>query len=543
MASRSPSSTPSEGEIVESNSEKATTSPRNINDNNVNPHCRHRVSASQSLSPIPSPKSYRSRTRSRSPYREPRGAKRRHEDDHYNDRPREDNRRFKVRYEDQPRGDRKNRQHAFDSNRSRRPEVRSDYDDRYDRIRNKSFRDRSPSPYSKHARMKHDRYGRKARDGRQGPSRRGYEKGPSRPSRDQSVSDRGIPPSATASFKQTAETRHDQKRTDVKQPTTQDQAPAKYVHHPFESRLTNGCPRSASNEIKTGTEHEEPVADQPPVDEATLIEERRKRREAIKSKHRGLGTPLLVQTLAQNHLSTPSSPKPTNDDNQQPTVCQTKQASEAIAPPEDSLATNASPPSTPRDITGQESPKSFVVVDDKELANTNGASDDVVVHEDEPSAADYDPTMDMQEDRARQDNRQHEEVSSTAYDETKTVRQDVLLPEADAVHRPSEKPQDEFDMFADEDDMFADAPVVLKAQPEAAKAVPVPQSKAMDVSMLDDWDDHEGYYKVILGELLDGRYHVQSNLGRGMFSAVVRATDQKTGGFAAIKIIRNNESM
>ncbi|KAL8955046.1 MAG: hypothetical protein Q9183_006815 [Haloplaca sp. 2 TL-2023] len=151
--------------------------------------------------------------------------------------------------------------------------------------------------------------------------------------------------------------------------------------------------------------------------------------------------------------------------------------------------------------------------------------------------------MDMQEDRARQDNRQHDEVSSTAYDETKTAKQDVLLPEDDVEDRPSEKPRDEFDMFADEDDMFADAPVIPKAQPEAAKAVPVPQSKAMDVSMLDDWDDHEGYYKVILGELLDGRYHVQSNLGRGMFSAVVRATDQKTGGFAAIKIIRNNESM
>lgn len=61
--------------------------------------------------------------------------------------------------------------------------------------------------------------------------------------------------------------------------------------------------------------------------------------------------------------------------------------------------------------------------------------------------------------------------------------------------------------------------------------------------MLDNWDDPEGYYKVILGELLSGRYHVQANLGRGMFSGVVRATDITTQRLVAIKIIRNNETM
>lgn len=35
-----------------------------------------------------------------------------------------------------------------------------------------------------------------------------------------------------------------------------------------------------------------------PLDEAALIEERRKRREAIKARHRGQATPLLVQALA-----------------------------------------------------------------------------------------------------------------------------------------------------------------------------------------------------------------------------------------------------
>lgn len=268
-----------------------------------------------------------------------------------------------------------------------------------------------------------------------------------------------------------------------------------------------------------------------PLDEASLIEERRKRREAIKARHRGQATPLLVQALAIDHESAAGSRNPAVEDEGPP-------ASTLERPPQ----AKVSAPSTPKDTTGQDSPTALVVLDDEDLANSNPASNGEV-HEDEPSAADYDPTMDMQEDRARQDTRQNDEVSAGAYDETATERQDILLPEAMAPDDPTAKQTDELDMFADEDDMFAEAPVAPKVQAEAAKAVPVLQSKAVDVSMLDDWDDHEGYYKVILGELLDNRYHVQSNLGRGMFSAVVRATDQKTGRLAAIKIIRNNESM
>ena len=44
------------------------------------------------------------------------------------------------------------------------------------------------------------------------------------------------------------------------------------------------------------------------VDEAALIEERRKRREAIKAKHRGQATPLLVQALAPTDTPTTHTP-------------------------------------------------------------------------------------------------------------------------------------------------------------------------------------------------------------------------------------------
>ena len=43
------------------------------------------------------------------------------------------------------------------------------------------------------------------------------------------------------------------------------------------------------------------------IDEAALIEERRKRREAIKAKHRGQSTPLLMQALAHDNVSEPTA--------------------------------------------------------------------------------------------------------------------------------------------------------------------------------------------------------------------------------------------
>jgi serine/threonine-protein kinase PRP4 len=206
-----------------------------------------------------------------------------------------------------------------------------------------------------------------------------------------------------------------------------------------------------------------------------------------------------------------------------------------------------SSPGTPQDPG---SPSGFTITNDLDLANKNGdskaGSDD-----DGPSAADYDPTMDMREDKRRDNQRHSDEVSSGAYDETKpTTEQDVLLPlESAPVEDKPQKSKDEFDMFAEEDDdMFAedlvpDSKPNTRASDVVAVAVPIPQAKELDIGMLDNWDDAEGYYKIILGELLNGRYHVQSNLGKGMFSGVVRAMDVTTKKLVAIKLIRSNETM
>ncbi|KAL7342095.1 kinase-like domain-containing protein [Rhodotorula toruloides] len=104
------------------------------------------------------------------------------------------------------------------------------------------------------------------------------------------------------------------------------------------------------------------------------------------------------------------------------------------------------------------------------------------------------------------------------------------------------------------------AQLVNRALPAA-----LPSNAAASL-LADNYDDAEGYYRVILGEALDnGRYHVVANLGKGMFSNVVRARDlgekgegkyeDEEGGLGgkgvgegakrevAIKIVRSQESM
>lgn len=119
--------------------------------------------------------------------------------------------------------------------------------------------------------------------------------------------------------------------------------------------------------------------------------------------------------------------------------------------------------------------------------------------------------------------------SATDYDETiNDDRNKIKEPEP----APAEESED-----SDEDDMFADSP------PAKTVSSSNNRGKKLDSSLLDNWDDVEGYYRVIPGEILDGKYLVGTTLGKGMFAAVVRATDQETNHLVAIKVIRNNESM
>ncbi|KAI9644812.1 U4/U6 small nuclear ribonucleoprotein prp4 [Ciborinia camelliae] len=524
-----------EGEIRDGVVEKkATTSLRTFGGTSVDRQDRTR-SSTTSISPRSPEQSYRSRDqRSRSPYTDQhsRGSKRPRDDD-YPDRSRNDPRRFKVHYEDSSQDYRRRPRVSYediDKGPATSSELRYDDHDHRDRHYEKRPRTRSRSPYR--ANRDGDRNGRNGQTmnngGRYGnyadrskPS--GY--GSSyRSSRDQSVSNRENGPLPTDN------TRYEAKTT--------------------QGHLQQHKNQSNGSEMEISTPAEEVSAEAPEeeqIDEATLIEQRRKRREAIKAKYRGSGTPLLVQALHLGDKSGASTPGQGEDDSPSgPTGKHITLYKKSLP---NSLASESPTVSTPATPMDPGSPSAFAITNDQDLANSHGNS--TAGEEDGPSAADYDPTMDMREDRQRDGQRHNDEVSSGTYNETKsTSEQDVLLPvEIAPVEVKAPKAKDEFDMFADDDDdMFAedsvpdDKPEVVMIG-DVAKAVPIPQAMELDIGMLDNWDDLEGYYKIILGELLNGRYHVQANLGKGMFSGVVRAMDITTKKLVAIKLIRNNETM
>ena len=157
-----------------------------------------------------------------------------------------------------------------------------------------------------------------------------------------------------------------------------------------------------------------------------------------------------------------------------------------------------------------------------------------------PSAADYDPLQDMLDDRDRAAKKNHNaEVSSDAYRETDPQALSTLPAEKVV---PVKKQKKEFDMFASDDDDEDEEDVETEANVAAKGTI-------LDEKLLDNWDDPEGYYKLISNELVDGgRYRVIKGLGRGVFANVAQAEEVKTDGDAnprivAIKMIRRNDLM
>lgn len=319
MASPSTSS-PSEGEIVESDSEKATTAITSDKGNNIDRPFRTRITVSRSPSPIRSPKRQKSRTASRSPYRENRSGKRVHDEDHY-DRAREDPRRFKVRYEDHPSSGKSRAREPCPVDRSSGRDKSHYNNDQHTsgRPREKRPRLRSRSPInSKPYRMDNghlvakNQGDRGSREQRHGQNNRRYDESRSRLSREQSVSDRGHSPVAAARMKQEAEfqktqTQHTDNLAGYPGPAT-----AKYV--PPRLDLPFSDHPCGSPELDDGVEESTPPFNAQPIDEASRIEERRKRREAIKARHRGQATPMLVQALAIDNSSAPPTPNQDNAD-------------------------------------------------------------------------------------------------------------------------------------------------------------------------------------------------------------------------------------
>ena len=543
----SSASSPSEGEIIESDRDKATTSLAENQNHHVNRPSRKRSSISRSPSPLRSPRRRTSRSTSRSPYRESRGSKRALKDDHY-DRTRHDSRNFKARYEDRRPGSTaglgygsRDREFFHDgakvasSNRrdgNVRPRENRRHDDRYN-PNSQYQKTRYSDDVAKIHWRRHD-----------GP----VDKGKDDLVNSRSVSHRARAADDVSNASPSTEHKDAVLQDAVHTPDNSNSLESRYVLHLHFT--ANAHVPYSRNFVSSSTSYGgfDPT-EQAPVDEATLIEERRKRREAIKAKFKGQVDSPLAQTASVDDESRQPTPKPhLSELNFQNESKRSNYLCSLLADQPDDTPRVQSVGNSPREPSVQDSPNEFWVAKDSDLVHENTVTDDDVVGE-EPSAADYDPTADMQEDKLRHDQKENKaELSVTALDDSADADQnkDVQVPSKQRQREADSRRAGELDMFGDDDelDMFGEALMVAeKPEKNAGQLESIPQAKALDMSMLDDCDDSDGYYKVILGELLDGRYSVQSNLGKGMFSGVVRATDSKNKKLVAIKVIRSNETM
>ena len=125
------------------------------------------------------------------------------------------------------------------------------------------------------------------------------------------MSDRGHSPVAAAQLKREAETPTNQIQRFDNSAWERSHSPAEYVPYALAPHFADGKNDSKPEKGGTNADRTRQLPSALPADEATLIEERRKRREAIKARHRGQATPFSVQGLALDATSAPSTPKST----------------------------------------------------------------------------------------------------------------------------------------------------------------------------------------------------------------------------------------
>ncbi|EFX00404.1 serine/threonine-protein kinase [Grosmannia clavigera kw1407] len=290
-------------------------------------------------------------------------------------------------------------------------------------------------------------------------------------------------------------------------------------------------------------------AEPEPIDEEAEIRRRRQRREEILKKSRA-STPLQAVSIQADKAAAPTAVesntqvKSPETGNNTPRSGETPKQSVAV---EDAFADSAIVDSSLTRGEAAESEGLLDLADDRAFMDALGkhAIGDGPDVEDGPSAADYDPTVDMEIDE-RRDELRHGLTAAVEMD---------LSSEAADVTAPDTGNNDGGD-DSDEDDMFAEDFVEKKyvaptttangtADTAAAKDAAAAAAPANGGGILEG-DDQQGYYKIRPGEVLDGRYQVLTALGKGMFSGVGRARDIASADGkreVAIKIMRNNDAL
>lgn len=304
---------------------------------------------------------------------------------------------------------------------------------------------------------------------------------------------------------------------------------------------------SLSNTLgKTAAIDDRDFEEEKPVDVDAEIERRRRKREELLAKSRG-ATPMLVQAL-QTSARAAETPQADTTRASTPMAVDTPGSGTfcLILPVELSLiscAVVSSPasPSTPLRDGFSPVPPNLSKDPSSLLSSTRITGGE----EDGPSAADYDPTADMREDELR-DELRHGQIGPHGERLPADEKAAILPSQPDeAAKQPEQDDEDgEFDMFAeeiDEDKLAAPKPMPLSTITDDRK-LPATLTQAKAGGILEG-DDLDGYYKIRIGEIMEGRYQVQSTLGKGMFSGVVRAVDITNKTLVAVKMMRNNDAL
>jgi serine/threonine-protein kinase PRP4 len=264
-----------------------------------------------------------------------------------------------------------------------------------------------------------------------------------------------------------------------------------------------------------------------------LIEERRKRRMEILLKHEQQSQ---NQKMEEGDIQISEQEGPQDIMETLPTSPSVGPALEPYFAAENlSRQTSSSTFQTPSSVGGDNEPLSSVVdgvsSDESDDLFSCGNTDRLYVsaHPTHKSAAEME--LLRSKDQIEQSLLHH-------VDQTQDV-DDVFAADYDEVPTGTHHPS-----ASDDDDMFA-GPSKSKSNGNSTNLGNDTSALAKQLlaSHMDTWDDSEGYYRVLSGEVLDERYAVTSTLGKGVFSVVAKAKDNQTGSEVAIKMIRNNATM
>lgn len=298
-----------------------------------------------------------------------------------------------------------------------------------------------------------------------------------------------------------------------------------------------------SSESSKAPEPEEDYVEPEEFDEEAEIERRRRRREELLAKSSS-ATPLLLHAVGASEKVRGGSPAPFGRSG---TPDRTESEAETPQSSKFGLCCHFFIQKlTPLDLASPRSPGSqdpmtpsrMDLADDNALMNTHGqnAGDD----EDGPSAADYDPTLDMKEDERRDELRHAQTVihgEAVVLESTEKPVPGGATNNLPAKAADDGDDDDDFDMFAED---FDEEKYATKPTNDGGDGDDAADGAKGGIL---EGDDKDGYYKIRIGEVLNGRYQIQSTLGRGMFSGVIRALDTTTKEYVAIKMMRNNDAL